>query len=49
MSWLLPVTMVMLASILLAAVHYVFTRWLARQSESVRHESSSDTDTSASW
>lgn len=47
MNWLLPVTLVLLASILLAGVHYVFTRWLARQSEPGRNESSHDTDSAA--
>jgi HAMP domain-containing protein len=47
MNWFLPVTLVLLASILVAAVHYMFTRWLARQSEPVRSDSQSDTDSSA--
>jgi hypothetical protein len=36
MNWLLPITIVLLASLALAAVHFLFTRWLARQSEPAR-------------
>ena len=44
MSWLLPVAIVLLASLLLAAVHFFFTRYLARLSEPVRTEPPNDTD-----
>jgi hypothetical protein len=42
MSWLIPLTIVLLASLALGAVHFAFTRWLARQPESVRTESPED-------
>ena len=42
MNWLMPVTIVLLASLALAAVHFLFTRWLARQSEQVRADNPSD-------
>jgi hypothetical protein len=42
MSWLLPVTFVLLASLALAAVHFFFTRYLARLSEPARTESPDD-------
>lgn len=44
MHWLLPLTIVLLASILLAVVHFLFTRWLARQSEPVRTDSPGGAD-----
>jgi len=42
MHWLLPVTIVLLASFALAAVHFLFTRWLARQSEPARTDGRDD-------
>ena len=42
MSWLLPVAIVLLASLLLAAVHFFFTRYLARLSEPARAEPPDD-------
>jgi len=42
MNWLMPVAIVLLASLALAAVHFLFTRWLARQSEPARAESADD-------
>jgi hypothetical protein len=42
MNWLLPITIVLLASLALAAVHFLFTRWLARQSEPKRADSPDD-------
>lgn len=36
MSWLLPVTIVLLASLALAAVHFFLTRYLVRLSEPTR-------------
>ena len=36
MHWLLPVTLVLLAGILIAAIHFVFVRWMARRSEPAR-------------
>ena len=42
MTWLLPLTLVLLASLALAALHFAFTRWLARQPEPVRTESPED-------
>jgi hypothetical protein len=42
MNWLLPITIVLLASVALAAVHFLFTRWLAQQSEPVRTDSPDD-------
>ena len=47
MSWLLPVTIVLLASLLLAAVHFVFTHFLARLSEPARAEPPDTSDTRA--
>jgi len=41
-NWLMPVTIVLLASLALAAVHFLFTRWLARQSEPIRTDSTDD-------
>lgn len=48
MTWLLPLTIVLLASVALAAVHYFFTRYLARLSEPVRIEPSDGTGDSES-
>ena len=42
MNWLLSVTIVLLASLALAAVHFLFTRWLTRQSEPERTDSPDD-------
>jgi hypothetical protein len=42
MHWLLPLTLVLLASLALATVHFLFTRWLARQTVPVRAESPDD-------
>jgi len=39
MTWLIPLTIVLLASLALAAVHFLFTRWIARQSEPAQSES----------
>ena len=33
MTWLLPITLVLLATLLVAGIHWVFVRWLARQPE----------------
>jgi hypothetical protein len=48
MTWLLPLTIVLLASVALAAVHYFFTRYLARLSEPVRIDPSDGTGDSES-
>ena len=42
MNSLLPIIIVLLASLALAAVHFLFTRWLARQSKPKRTESPVD-------
>jgi hypothetical protein len=42
MNWLIPVTVVLLASLALAGVHFLLTRWLARQSEPARLEPPDD-------
>jgi hypothetical protein len=42
--WLLPIGIVLLVSLALAAVHFYFTRFLARLSESARDEPSDDTN-----
>jgi len=31
MRWLLPITLVLLVAILLAAIHFAFMRWMTRQ------------------
>ena len=31
MNWLLPITLVLIAVMTVAAIHFVFMRWLARQ------------------
>jgi hypothetical protein len=41
--WLLPIGIVFLVSLALAAVHFYFTRFLARQSESAGKEPPDDT------
>jgi len=33
MSWILPLTLVLLAGVLVGAIHFVFVRWMSRQSE----------------
>jgi cell division protein FtsL len=33
MHWLLPLTLVLLVAILLAAIHFAFMRWMIRQPE----------------
>jgi len=47
MSWLLPVAVVLIASVALAAVHFFFTRALARLSEPARTEPPDDSDNRA--
>jgi len=32
MSWILPVTLVMIVGILMAAAHFLFMRWMQRSS-----------------
>jgi hypothetical protein len=32
MSWMLPLTLVLFASIVVGAIHFMFVRWMARQS-----------------
>lgn len=44
MNWLLPLAIVLLASLALGAVHFFFTRYLARLSEPVRTDASDGTD-----
>jgi hypothetical protein len=41
--WLLPIGIVLLVSLALAAVHFYFTRFLARLSESARDEPPDET------
>jgi cell division protein FtsL len=36
MRWLLPFTLVLLVALLLAAAHYLFMRWMTRQSATAR-------------
>jgi len=43
MSWLVPLAIVLLASLALAAVHFLFTGWLSRRSEPVRADLGDDT------
>ena len=31
MNWLLPIALVLVVALLVAAIHFVFMRWLARQ------------------
>ncbi len=39
MTWLLPIALVLVAALLLAAIHWVFVRWMASQTEAERvHE-----------
>ena len=33
MSWILPVTLVLVAGLVMGAIHFVFVRWMARQTE----------------
>lgn len=33
MSWILPLTLVLFACVLVGAIHFVFVRWMPRQSE----------------
>ena len=33
MQWLLPLTLVLLVALLLAAIHFAFMRWMTRQPE----------------
>jgi cell division protein FtsL len=33
MHWLLPLSLVLLVALLLAAIHYAFMRWMTRQPE----------------
>ncbi len=33
MSWILPLTLVLFACVLVGAIHFVFVRWMTRQSE----------------
>jgi cell division protein FtsL len=33
MHWLLPLTLVLLVALLLAAIHFAFMRWMTRQPE----------------
>ena len=33
MHWLLPLSLVLLVAILLAAIHFAFMRWMTRQPE----------------
>jgi hypothetical protein len=42
MRWLLPVGIVLVVSVLLAAVHFVFTRWLVRESDPNRADRPDD-------
>ena len=36
MNWLLPLLLVFLVGVLMAAAHFVFVRWMQRSSEPVR-------------
>jgi hypothetical protein len=33
MNWLLPITLVLAVALVVAAIHFVFMRWMARQPE----------------
>jgi hypothetical protein len=33
MKWLLPIALVLIVALIGAAIHFVFMRWMARQSE----------------
>ena len=33
MSWILPVTLVLVAGLVMGALHFVFLRWMARPTE----------------
>jgi cell division protein FtsL len=35
MQWLLPLSLVLLVALLLAAIHFAFMRWMTRQPEPV--------------
>ena len=42
-SWILPLTLVLFACVLVGAIHFVFVRWMARLSErSLVHEPVAD-------
>jgi hypothetical protein len=44
MSWLLPMTLVLLAGIVFAAGHFAFVRWMARMSEPATVTEESDAE-----
>ena len=44
MSWIMPVTLVLLAGVVIGAAHFVFVRWMARQTEPVNAESNTEQD-----
>jgi hypothetical protein len=33
MSWILPVTLVLVVGLVIGAIHFLFVRWMARQTE----------------
>jgi hypothetical protein len=33
MNWFLPITLVLIVALAVAAIHFVFIRWMARQPE----------------
>ncbi len=36
MNWFLPITLVLVVALVVAAIHFVFMRWMASQPEPVR-------------
>ena len=42
MSWILPVTLVLIAGFVIGAAHFAFVRWMARQAEPAAAESTTD-------
>jgi hypothetical protein len=45
MSWLLPLSLVLLVALALAGAHFLFVRWMARQPEPVvAHDGDEEND-----
>jgi cell division protein FtsL len=42
MHWLLPLSLVLLVALLLAAIHFAFMRWMTRQPAPVREPDASE-------
>jgi cell division protein FtsL len=44
MHWMLPIALVLLAGVVLAAAHFLFMRWMTRQPEQARDPDGRATD-----